>query len=322
MSRRRLAFTLVEILVVIAVIGVLVALLLPAIQSTRERARRVQCQSQLGQLILAVHNYESLHGIYPPGTIDAKGPVLNAQLGYHHNWIIQILPHLEFTNTWAAIDKRFGVYHAKQLPVLSVPPKLLDCPSCPAPRGNPCYAGVHHDAEKPIDAADSGMFFLNSSLRIDDVPDGLTHTIFLGEKMPDGWDLHWMSGTRATLRNAGGGINQLKYRVDLPMAVDRLLPAGAEYEFLGPDGEMLIGDAAGMADPAAEPEFPQMVLAPALSPGGPGNPLWVGGFGSAHTTGANFAFGDGSVRLLSDSADVSLLQRFANRRDGLLSPLP
>ena len=192
----------------------LVALLLPAVQSSREHARRCQCENHLSQFILAVHNYETLHGVYPPGTIDAKGPILNAQLGYHHNWIVQILPYMEYTNTWQAIDKRVGVYHAKQIPALMSPPRLIDCPSCPAPQGNACYAGVHHDSEQPIDAKDNGMFFLNSRLRIDDVADGLTHTLFLGEKMPDGWDLHWMSGTRATLRNTGSPINALEVAAD------------------------------------------------------------------------------------------------------------
>jgi len=338
MTQTRRGFTLLEILVVLAMIGVLVALLLPAVQSAREQARRCQCQARLCQLILAVHNYESVHGMYPPGTIDAKGPVLNAQIGYHHNWIIQILPYFEYTNTWEAIDKRVGVYHVKQLPALAAPPHMLDCPSCPTSQGNACYAGVHNDTEKPIDANDNGMFFLNSRLRIEDVRDGLAQTLFLGEKMPDGWDLHWMSGTRATLRNAGSRINALKYPGDLPGARD--LSAFTQPEFslepppappvvpLGPDGIPLEGDpatgtltAGGMVEDA-QPQFPKLMLAPPLSPGGPGNPLWVGGFGSAHRSGANFAFGDGSVRLLLTQTDITVLQQLANRRDGQRSPLP
>src|SRR5688500_665633 len=96
MSRRSSSrgFTLVELLVVIAIIGVLVALLLPAIQFAREAARRMQCANNLGQLILAVNHYEMAHGFYPPGTIDAKGPILNARAGYHHNWLVQSLPYL------------------------------------------------------------------------------------------------------------------------------------------------------------------------------------------------------------------------------------
>jgi prepilin-type N-terminal cleavage/methylation domain-containing protein/prepilin-type processing-associated H-X9-DG protein len=317
----RRGFTLVEILVVIAIIGVLVALLLPAVQSARMQTRCLQCQCQLSQLILAVQNYETLHGVYPPGTIDAKGPILNAQLGYHHNWIIQILPYIEQTNTWEAIDKRVGVYHARQVPLLAAAPRILDCPGCPAPQGNPCYAGVHHDVEKPIDATDNGMFFLNSKLRIEDVQDGLSQTLSLGEKMPDGWDLHWMSGTRATLRNAGWGINAHKYRVDLPAADDRTSGEISAWEL----SAMIPGEGPLDAPPppaGTEAEFPQWRLAPPTSPGGPGNPLWVGGFGSDHRSGANFAFGDGSVRLLANTLQPIVLQQLAHRKDGNVSPRP
>src|SRR5688572_22625920 len=169
---RRSAFTLVELLVVIAIIGVLVALLLPAVQAAREAARRAQCMNHLNQLIIAVHNYEMAHSVYPPGTIDAKGPIVNARVGYHHSWTIQILPYLEEQNTWKAVDKTVSVYHAKNLPVAVSMPRLFSCPSSPAPQGNACYAGVHNDSEKPIDINDNGVFFLNSRLTYDDVTDG------------------------------------------------------------------------------------------------------------------------------------------------------
>ena len=60
------------------------------------------------------------------------------------------------------------------------------------------------------------MFFLNSGVRYDDITDGSSHTLFVGEKLPDGWDLNWLSGTRATLRNTGVPINWLTPRNGLP----------------------------------------------------------------------------------------------------------
>lgn len=211
-------FTLVELLVVIAIIGVLVALLLPAVQAAREAARRGQCANNMTQISLALHNYEMAHGCYPPGTIDATGPIVNAATGYHHNWLVQILPYIEEQNAWNSLDKKLSVYHPKNKPVVDAMPRWLLCPSCGAGFGNfiPCYAACHHEKEKQIDAKDHGVFFLNSFVRYDDITDGSSHTIFVGEKLPDAWDLHWLSGTRTSLRNTGTPIGWLTYGAGLP----------------------------------------------------------------------------------------------------------
>jgi prepilin-type N-terminal cleavage/methylation domain-containing protein len=303
---KRSAFTLVELLVVIAIIGVLVALLLPAVQAVREAVRRTSCQNNLAQLILAVHSYESAHEIYPPGTIDAKGPIVNARIGYHHNWVIQILPYLEQRNTWNAIDKRLSVYHAKNAPIAALQVPTGYCPSSPAARPNLCYAGVHNDAEKPIDAKDNGMFFLNSKLRFEDVEDGTSNTLFLGEKHPDGWELGWTSGTRASLRNVGLTISSLDYNNGLPRP-------GAPGDLAMPPDSMPGEEGLLMPEEESDPPLP----APVAGPGGAmmGTPLWVGSFGSYHPGGAQFAVGDGSVRFISQNIAPTALSQAARRND-------
>src|SRR4029453_5474073 len=218
--KRRFAFgfTLVELLVVIAIIGVLVALLLPAVQAAREAARRSMCSNNLSQISLAVHHYEMAHGVYPPGTIDPPGPIMNSPTptGYQHNWVVQILPYIEQQNAWNALDKKLSIYDPKNAPVVNAMPRWFNCPSIGGGQGFPCYAACHHDREKPIDAKDNGVFFLNSRITYANITDGPSHTIFIGEKLPDAWDKHWLSGTRATLRNMGTTIGWLTYNNGLP----------------------------------------------------------------------------------------------------------
>ena len=106
MKSRRIGFTLVELLVVIAIIGILIGMLLPAVQQVREAARRTQCANNSRQLALAILNYESANQRFPPainsessrGRLDA-GPVIEnpsqADDGVQQGWGFFILPFLE-----------------------------------------------------------------------------------------------------------------------------------------------------------------------------------------------------------------------------------
>ena len=88
-------FSLVELAVVIGVIALLISLLLPSVQSAREAARRTQCRNNLMQLAIALHNYEMTFEMLPPGSVNETGPIRNTPQGYHHSWIVQILPYIE-----------------------------------------------------------------------------------------------------------------------------------------------------------------------------------------------------------------------------------
>jgi prepilin-type N-terminal cleavage/methylation domain-containing protein/prepilin-type processing-associated H-X9-DG protein len=109
-SSCQLGFTLVELLVVIAIIGVLVALLLPAVQAAREAARRMQCQSHMKNLALAVTNYETAKKRLPSGTeaitVSPRTNIATYQMyaGPQFSWIVRVLPYLELQSTYAQFN--------------------------------------------------------------------------------------------------------------------------------------------------------------------------------------------------------------------------
>ena len=340
-------FTLVELLVVIAIIGVLIALLLPAVQASREAARRSSCANNVRQIIIALHDYEHAHEHFPAGSTNPTGPIKNLPQGDHMSWIARILPDLGEQARFRQIDFTVGAYHKLNNPMRQTMIQTLICPSWPgmdAPIS--CYAGVHNDKEAPIDVDNNGVLFLNSKITFDDLRDGSAYTLFVGEKNTDEvTDLGWMSGTPGTLRNTGTQINAMpdplaaananlnswgsppwvqnsQGELESIMALD---PRAADEDVIGVgnDGEFLYDrDGDGMVDEdATEAEEKKTEqVDPYINVGGnPKAPLAVGGFGSDHPGGANFAFGDGSVRMLSDDLDLKVLQQLANRRDGAVT---
>ena len=133
----------------------------------------------------------------------------------------------------------------------------------------------------------NGVFFLNSRVRVIDVYDGLAQTVFVGE-VPRSSPLGWVSGTRSTLRNTGQPINRLDFKAAEEASPGSPLPRDLSMR-----------------------EFEQMIAS-----GQRNCALFVGGFGSQHSGGANFAFGDGSVRFLRETIDKAVYQRLGNRADG------
>jgi len=307
--KTRNAFTLVELLVVIAIIGVLVALLLPAVQAAREAARRAACANNLAQIGLAIQNYEIGLRVYPPGTIDAEGPIKSVPFGYHHNWFIQLLPYLERTNEANHIDRDASVYAAENKGVYDLVLDISRCPSSYTSDFIGSYAACHHDVESPIDDDNNGVFFLNSGISYDGITDGSSNTIFVGETSGDKINFGWMSGTRATLRNTGTPLNRSilssrdigpTYPWDAANDLRRTFEDDATKE----PQEMTVEEfqtSAGF-DPTKATT----------------NTLSVGGFSSYHPSGGNFVFGDAAVKFLSDSIDQTTYQQLGHRADGKL----
>ncbi len=182
-------FTLVELLVVIAIIGILVGLLLPAVQSAREAARRTQCVNQIKQMGLAFHLHHDQHQTFPTGgwdwdappTYQSGTPVVGAS--QRASWAFQILPYLEATSTWkAGAEVAIGQPHSFYFCPSRRSPQtvsLRDNYSPPVTGGllkhALCdYAGSNRDG--------SGAVKRFSGRRMGDITDGTSNTILLGEK--------------------------------------------------------------------------------------------------------------------------------------------
>lgn len=321
--RKPHAFTLVELLVVIAIIGILVALLLPAVQSAREAARRATCFNNLRQTLMAVHGYEGAYEAFPMGVSNESGPVLNLPQGDHKSWIARVLPYLGEPARYRNIDWDQGAYHAANDAVRQSSIGLLRCPSWPG-YGSPgsSYAGVHHDVEAPIDTDNNGMLFLNSKVTMNDVQDGASYTLLLGEKdFSTVHSLGWLSGTRSTLRNTGSKLDAEESQPWRAPNSGELMEA-PPWRLSGEDEGAELGDDDQPSDdqtgdnPADDSPADQD---PLYAVGGNvESPRAVGGFASPHPGVVGFAMVDGSVNAMHIGIDQELLQKLANRRDGAM----
>lgn len=119
---RRTGFTLVEMLVVIAIIGVLAALLIPAIQAARESARRTTCQNNLKQIAFAVQQYHSQYHVFPPGSLGGRT---------QHSWVPALLTYMEEGSVASLYDWKVSWNDPSNQEAITTPLDLLGCPSTP-----------------------------------------------------------------------------------------------------------------------------------------------------------------------------------------------
>ena len=314
----RNGFTLVELLVVIAIIGILIGMLLPAVQQVREAARRTQCANNLKQLSLACHNYESAHGEFPSG--------LNLPIGYgggriwpnsrvhdlcgdppqknqFGSWMIWILPFMEQNNVFDGLDLTQRDY-ANCLGYDSMGATVIEafiCPSDYVPRdvvtytsrgneycfgANSYYANAGVKSWYHASATFDGVFYYNSKTTFASISDGSSNTFMIGERYardPEWARLESYRGWAWSNFNAprnflSGALEPINY----------MLPEGS-----GPNPSYALTDKK------------------------------FSSFGSAHPGGANISLCDGSVQFvtMTNTSDLPMLQDLAIRDDGRITEL-
>ena len=255
------AFTLVELLVVITIIGILIALLLPAVQAAREAARRVQCANNLKQTGIALHNYHSAVGCFPPATMASKDNE-PSDSSTHWSWSALVLPHVEQDNVHDDIKYEYGYNTLQNAEVIkrfiptylcpsAMPAELVTCcihipGEADAAEGH--YAAITtwcdrtvHPYAKAIDG--DGVMHTNSGTKIRDVRDGTSCTLMVTERDPDQEDrvmlppercpnlncyigMLWASENQVT---TAYGINSGATHYD--RAVNSHHPGGAQFLF-------------------------------------------------------------------------------------------
>ncbi len=295
-DRALAGFTLVELLVTIAIIGILVSLLLPAVQAARSAARRTQCANNLKQIGIALMSYHEAHTVLPPGYLSNVSSA-GTETGPGWGWCAMLLPQLEQSGIWSGLNFSLPIedpansIRQKTMPSLLCPANEIQYPAWPAEvrdaTGNPSrlickvgfapYVGVMGPSDQnPVGA---GIFFRNSRTRFADITDGTSQTLAVGERA-------YLLG-EATWVGAVTGAQMFPEQEKGEIALPRLKPSFG------------------------------MVLGHTGSGRGPGDPQSeINQFFSLHGTGVNFLYADGHVVFLPTSLDGSTYQALSTRSDG------
>jgi len=314
-ARKWPGFTLIELLVALAIIGTLVAILLPAVQQAREASRRIACSNNLRQLGIALHNFHSTHRRFPPGRGDPLPGVFSA-----HAYLLE---HLEQTSVREVIDFRMapttfsvagGVVHdgTVNFPAATARLSVLQCPSDPFGRGVPgsefgstSYAANTGSGLKQwgtLTDAD-GVFFKGSQIGLRDITDGSTHTVAMSERL-NGSGLESSGGLESDIQRLmleiPGGSDTTPEACASPNSGNCYRERGAKW-ILGNYGNTLYNHY--YSPNAATWDCMNLQQQKALTAAR-----------SMHPGGVMVLLCDGSVRLTSDSIDQSLWQALATRR--------
>jgi len=282
----RRAFSLIELLTVIAIIAVLTALLLPAVQNARNSALRTHCSNNLRQIGLALHQYHDTFRVFPPGISVDGGMSLQPFV----SWNARILPFLEQEELWREVQHAFE----QDRDFLHVPPHnhratvvpVFSCPSDDRTLQSSTMlpgATVAFTSYLGIEGASlehkNGILYLDSRIRLADITDGSSNTLIVGERPPSaderfGW---WYAGWG---QNREGSAEMVLGMTELNISASTCWEGPYNY-----------------------------------GPGRIDNQCDCFHFWSLHAGGANFAFADGSVRLLTYEA-TPVMPALASRAGG------
>jgi prepilin-type N-terminal cleavage/methylation domain-containing protein/prepilin-type processing-associated H-X9-DG protein len=334
---RRDAFTLIELLVVITIIGILIALLLPAVQQVRQAAARTQCQNNLKQLGLALHNYASDHeNAFPPSYTLALTPTSVNEVA----WGTVILPYIEQTALYANYDLKFAAFPppyglASNIAVISTPVRTFICPSTPYTATDRIYT---YDLTAEANAF-GGLSLPPGALQYTAAPSDYTGIAGVRASL---WDNLAQNGYPTVTQTSDvGGILGAYVPCPLTSVADglsntillgevagkpywfvrgqqRAVPAGYEPALEGGGwGDLMIGDnwLAGTDDNCTTdaPVGLAMVI-------GICNRRFSGedmtGLYSFHSGGVNIVMGDGSVRFLSNTTNTLVVCQLITKAGG------
>jgi prepilin-type processing-associated H-X9-DG protein len=299
MTNKRSAFTLFQLLIMLAVLALLFALLLPAVQKVREAAARTQSANNLKQLGLACHNYYDVNGSMPPG-VDAN----------HFSTTTYVLPYIEQNEVFKSIDLKKKVDDKENLAVAATKIKTLLNPADPVEQVSKDFGGTNYlfsAGSKHALKDNDGVFFTGSKIKFPDITDGTSNTIMIGEtlkgdSMVKAMDVHRQHVQLKVddLKNLTEESGVKDWKDDKNIAADRCKT--------WMDGRFLQGTFT--ATRVLNDEKPD------VNCGGAGGLSGLRGINK----GANIAMCDGSVRFVQMNLSVEIWQALATRAGGEVIP--